>query len=61
MYIVCFFNEFAYFDSFILITYRHMTKLIFLKINKNLILSDLRAPLLILKHKELQENNGINI
>lgn len=56
-----FFNELAYFDSFILITYRHMSKLILLEIKKNLILRELRAPLPIWKHKELQENNGIDI
>lgn len=56
-----FFNELAYFDSFILITYRHMSKLILLEIKKKLILRELRAPLPIWKHKELQENNGIDI
>lgn len=31
-----FFNELAYFDSFILITYRHMSKLILLEIKKKI-------------------------
>lgn len=57
----CFFSQMNWLDSFILITYRHMSKLIFLKIKKNLILGELRASLPIWKHKELQENNGINI